>query len=106
MLHCHEIVNERKFQKIMPNCENWCDIGDYYASKKDFDRAELYYHVASQMIPTRLKPNYQLWLLYLEKGDSLATRQIANRLLNQPLKVENTFTLRAKATVKRYYLQP
>lgn len=106
MPHCHEIVDERKFQKIMPNCENWCDIGDYYASKKDFDRAELYYYVASQMIPTRLKPNYQLWLLYLEKGDSLATRQIANRLLNQPLKVENTFTLRAKATVKRYYLQP
>lgn len=106
MSHYPEIVDERKFRNIMPDCENWCDIGDYYASRKDFDRAESYYHGASQMIPTRLKPNYQLWQLYLEKGDSLAAKQIANRLLSQPLKIENTFTLRAKATVKRYYPQP
>lgn len=104
MTHYPEILDIQKFRHIMPNCENWCNIGDYYASQKNFDKAEKYYHMASQMIPTRLKPNYLLWQLYLEKGDSLTAKQIANYVLHQPLKVENTFTLRAKAIIKEYYL--
>lgn len=101
-----EIVDERKFRYILPNCENWCDIGDYYVAKKNYDNAEAYYLTASQMIPSRLKPNYQLWRLYVEKGDSLAARKMADRMLSQPLKVENTFTLRAKVIIKKYYQQP
>ena len=69
---------------------------------EDFTQAEEYYRTAAAMIPTRLMPNYLLWKLYLEKGDIHAAESVARQMLAQPLKVENTFTIRAKTEVKRW----
>jgi len=85
---------------LPPSCETWCDIGNAYAAQKNFDQAESYYRTASFMIPTRLTPNYLLWKLYIEQGDTSRAVEAARALLSQPLKVENTFTIRAKAEVK------
>lgn len=98
-----EMADECKFRSILPSCENWCDLGDYYVEKGAYDEAERYYIMAAQMIPTRLRPNYLLWKLYLEQGKVEQAARIAEHILSQPLKVENTFTLRAKGEVKRYY---
>lgn len=64
MVRYPEMIDESKFDKIMPSCENWCDLGDYFAEKGQYDKAEQYYLTASQMIPTRMLPNYRLWKLY------------------------------------------
>jgi len=87
---------------LPPSCETWCDIGNVYVARKEFDQAESYYRTASYMIPTRLTPNYLLWKLYIEQCDTMRAAEIAHSLLSQPLKVENTFTIRAKAEVRRY----
>ena len=53
------------------------------------------------MIPTRLLPNYRLWQLYIRQGDTVAARRMAQKILEMPLKVENTFTSMAKEEVCR-----
>lgn len=87
---------------IIPSAENYCDLGDIYAKKGDYSKSEEYYLLASQMIPTRVKPNYKLWQLYVNTQDSTSALHIANKLLSQPLKIENTFTIRSKAEVSNW----
>lgn len=102
MVSYPEMANESKFDRIMPSCENWCDLGDYFAEKGQYDKAERYYLTASRMIPTRMLPNYRLWKLYCSQNKSSQAARVAEHILQQPLKVENTFTLRVKGEVKRY----
>lgn len=98
-----EIWDESKLSGLFPNCENWCALGDYYARVGMYDNAATYYRTASRMIPTRRLPAYRLWKLYREQGNTKLARQLAEQILSQPLKVENTFTLRTKAEVERWY---
>lgn len=100
MLNHPSMMDEAKFGRIMPACENWCDIGNYYANKGWYEHAEKYYKEAASMIPTRLMPNYLLWNLYLHQGRNNEAEKMALHILNQPLKVENTFTIRAKNEVR------
>ena len=101
MKYPHEMADETRFCHIIPTCENWCDIGDYYAEQGAFHQAEEYYRIAALMIPTRLTPNYRLWKLYLQQGRGDEAGKIALHILNQPLKVENTFTIRVKNEVRK-----
>ena len=64
--------------------------------------AEAYLCQAAQMIPTRLCPNYQLWKLYVKQGDLMKAKKIGRKILTQPLKVENTYTLKAKVEIKEW----
>ena len=101
MLNHPSMMDEAKLGRIMPACENWCDIGNYYADKGRYEHAEKYYKKAAFMIPTRLMPNYLLWKLYLHQGRSNEAEKMALYILNQPLKVENTFTIRVKNEVRK-----
>lgn len=94
-------IRER-INDLYSSCETWCDIGNIYTKEGEYGKAEQYYITASYMIPTRLKPNYYLWVLYQKSGDKEKAIQTANKILTQPLKVENTFTLRAKAEVREF----
>ena len=85
-----------------PLCENWCDIGYGYARRGDYAKSDYYYTTAANMIPTRLRPNYLLWKMYMAEGDTLAAHRMAQKLLEMPLKVENDFTIGAKAEVRKY----
>ena len=87
---------------LPPTCETYCDIGAALTERGAYDQAECYYRKAAAMIPTRLTPNYLLWKMYIEKGDESNAIETARKLLSQPLKVENTFTIRAKAEVRKY----
>lgn len=98
-----QMADKAKFNRIIPTCENWCDIGNYYIAKDKSDKAELYYKTAACMIPTRLTPNYLLWKLYLKTSRPRQAEYIAKHILAQPLKVENTFTIRAKSEIKDFY---
>ncbi|NDV67026.1 O-antigen ligase family protein [Bacteroides sp. 224] len=85
-----------------PSCETYCDIGKIYFQRREFTKAESYYKLASWMIPTRIIPNYLLWRLYVERGDSINAEYAATKILFQPLKVDNTVTIRIKAEVQAW----
>jgi len=97
-----KIISEDSLQNIFPSCENWCAIGCFHVEKNQFNMAEAYLCQAAQMIPTRLCPNYQLWKLYVKQGDLMKAKKIGRKILTQPLKVENTYTLKAKAEIKEW----
>ena len=85
---------------VPPTCESYCLHGDICKAQGKIREAENYYQSASFMIPARLAPLYKLWRLYVEEKDSAKARCAAECLLTRPLKVENTFTVKAKAEAR------
>lgn len=47
-------MDKSDLERIMPICENWCDIENYWM----YEYAEKFYKEAVFMIPTRLMSNY------------------------------------------------
>lgn len=88
--------------KLPPSCNSYCYTGNAYMNSKQYILAEKYLKTASFMVPGRITPNYLLWQNTLQKGDTAAAVTIANRILQQPLKAEGTFTLRAKSEIRRF----
>lgn len=87
---------------VLPTSELYCSLGDYYLERGDRDAAERAYLTASHMIPTRLRPNYNLWRLYVKDNNPSAAHTMAERIMTMPLKNENSFTIKAKSDVRKY----
>ena len=73
-----ETKNER-LKGIYPSCETYCLLGNYYIEHGDYKLAEYYFQEASFMIPTRMRPKYNLWELYKDIGQSEKAIEIAIR---------------------------
>lgn len=86
--------------KVAPTCELYVDLGDIYWMKNEYRQAEKAYMMASNMIPSRILPKYQLFLLYKEIGDRMKMRSVGHEILHQPVKVTGTHVLKMKATVR------
>lgn len=99
-MHLQQRLEQMKL--IIPTCENYCLLGDYYRKMKRFTEAEKCYMVASNMVPTRMRPNYKLWSLYLQVGNNIKAVAIARYILQQPIKVENSFTINVKSEITRF----
>lgn len=89
--------------KIFPMCETWCKLGELNEMQNDFDSAECYFRIAANMIPTRIKPKYLLWQAMLKQRKYDEAIKLAQTILNQPVKVENTYTLRVKQEIRNVY---
>lgn len=85
---------------VNPTSEIYCDLGVMYRNKKMYDVAFRYLNISCYMVPSRLRPQYELFNTYIEKGDRVAAKEIGENILNIPVKIENTKTLRMKADVK------
>lgn len=85
---------------VLPTCENWCDIGNFYYNAGNMELAETYFRQAANMIPTRLLPKYYLWKMMTEQNRKEEASQMARAIMEQPVKVENTTTLRIRQEVK------
>jgi tetratricopeptide (TPR) repeat protein len=92
--------------EVLPSCEGYCMKGIYYLKTGKPEQAEQAFHTASNMVPTRIRPKYLLWQCYIEKGDTVAAKEIAQKILNCPLKTESIYTLKVKKEVKNSDLTP
>ena len=92
-----------RLKDMYPSCETYCLLGNYYKEQKDYKSAEHYFQEASFMIPTRLRPKYNLWELYKDIGQSEKALEMTNSILTTKLKIESVYTLRMKRRVKDYY---
>lgn len=95
-------VATSRMKEILPTSESYCWLGDYYCRIGYYEEAEVVYQKASLMVPTRFRPRYKLWKLYREMNDSVNATRMAQQLLSQQLKVENSFTINAKLEVQMY----
>ena len=83
-----------------PSCEGYYMTGNYYLKTGDTEQAEQAFYTASNMVPTRIRPKYALWKLYVEKGDTAEAKKMAQTILNCPLKTESVYTLKVKKEMR------
>lgn len=95
-------ISEKNISIIRPTCENWCLIGDYYVTQRKYPIAEQYYKIAANMIPSRLTPKYSLWKLYLLQDKTEDAHAIAQRIMEQRTKIENTTSLKIRSEIREW----
>jgi len=97
--------NWQKIIHIFPSSETYCHLGEACECYGQYGQAERLYRKAADMVPARILPNYHLWKLYVKHNDDNHARAMAQKIISQPLKVENTFTLQVKGQMKQYLIQ-
>lgn len=88
-----------KATKIIPTSELFCDLGDLYMKEQNINRAIRSYTMANKMLPCRILPQFKLFSIYRQTGDTINMRLKGEELLATTIKVENTQTLRIKEEV-------
>ncbi|WP_299431898.1 O-antigen ligase family protein [uncultured Maribacter sp.] len=75
-------------------------LGDSYKRIKQYDKAEMAYKTAANMIPVRFYPMYLLAKLYEESGETVKAMTIANKILNKDIKIPSTAIKEIQAEMK------
>jgi O-antigen ligase len=100
------LVHSDKIKDVQPSCEGYCLLGKYYSANNDSKHAEHAFLTASNMTPTRIRPKFYLWELYVIQGDTLAAVDIAQKILHSPVKAESLYTLRVKRQMQQFLTLP
>ena len=87
---------------IVPSCELFCDLAETCVRLGKYDRAREYYETAARMLPSRMRPNYGLFVLYRETGDLLKARCMAEKIVAQSVRVVSTVTIRMKKEARDF----
>ncbi len=95
------IIILKQATTIVPTSDLYCDLGDTYKELNQIDKAIESYILASNMVPHRILPNYKLFCLYREVGDTVQMLRTGLKALNTEVKVESTKTLRMKGDIKK-----
>lgn len=91
--------SEALVKRISPLIDNYdigLEFGEFLHKNSKLELAQQYYKQALCMIPSRMKPNYMLWKLAIEKGDFKSAIYYARVISKQQVKVSNTFTIRTR----------
>ena len=73
---------------LIPSTEVYVDIGKCYEKLGNFEKAELFWTKAANMVPAQFKPKYLIAKMYFENGQVEKAKKIASDLLiNQKIKV-------------------
>lgn len=85
-----------------PSPATLCSLGELYEKAGKEDQAEKYYRIAAHMVPNQVRANYSLFKLYQKQGNEDKAREIAFHISQQPIKIENTYTLGVQGEIQRY----
>jgi hypothetical protein len=96
------LINDKRIEDVTPSCEGYCLLGKHYQANNDKEMAEYTFRKASNMVPTRIRPKYYLWELYVMENEVSKAKNIASEILEMPGKVESIYTLRIKSLLKKY----
>ena len=83
MIECTSILNDYNLQMIL--ADDYMHIGAP-------DSAILHYQIASNMIPARFLPLYQMMCIYSERQQDDKAKYIAQQIINKPVKVNSRST--------------
>lgn len=96
LLECSKKMNDYDVQLLQ---------GYNYLEMKDLPRAEKFFNVASNMIPCRLVPLYELFRIYVSTGNDNLALETAQHIINMPVKIVSTKTNFIKKRVNNYLEQ-
>ncbi|WP_416980340.1 tetratricopeptide repeat protein [Alistipes ihumii] len=78
------------------------DLGNACYRLGKFSRAVEYYEKAHRMIPTRIAPLYRIFTIYRSEGCNAEAQEKAHQIIDLPVKISNSETLRAKSQAKTF----
>jgi len=90
----------RDYVELSPSPSGLCELGRQYKVKGHFSKAEECFIFASNINPSLITPNYELFLLYEQNNQEELLKKTGEKILRQPLKKEGTASLKMKAYVK------
>lgn len=93
MFQCIDHFNDYDVQQI---------IADNYDNMNDWDKAEVYYINAHQMIPNRFIPLYRLFKLYEKCGRINEAIRIAETIIDMPVKIQSGAVRKIKSAAKSF----
>ena len=96
------LANSESVKNILPSCEGYCLLGKYYSANSDTRLAEQAFLTASNMAPTRIRPKFYLWELYVAQENTAAAVDMAQKILHSPVKAESLYTLRIKGQMRQF----
>ena len=87
--------------RLAPSCEAYTEMGKMLLEEGDKPSAIVYYHQASYMIPLKISPRYQLFLLYWNAGDYDSALKVEREILELPIKVRSSDAIIMLSDVKK-----
>nr|WP_255491656.1 O-antigen ligase family protein [Bacteroides sp. 224] len=90
----------KDYIELYPSPNGLCELGKSYKELNNFNQAEQSFILASNMNPSLVIPNYELFLLYQEKGDIQNMKKIGEKVLSRKIKKESTASIKMKAYIK------
>ena len=76
--------------------------GDLYYEMGEISKAEEFYYLADNMVPSRIIPSYKLFVLFKDTGQNDKAKTMAEYILNKEVSVVSSVTLRVRAEAKEY----
>lgn len=87
---------------LFPSSENYCYFGELYFANGMYSKSEQCFETAALMTPNRILPNYGLFRLYQKSGNMAKAAEIAYKIVNQTVKIENTQTIKIRFEAENY----
>ena len=98
---CEEFYLLKEYVELYPSSYGLCELGRRYKSRKLFSRAKECFIFAYHINPSLIVPQYELFLLYQEEENMNQMVAIGERILHQPVKQENTISIKIKTEVRK-----
>lgn len=93
------ILPLKQVMTLSPSSATACDLGSCCQQVGNYKEAELYYSLASSMVPGIITPKYLLFSMYVEIGQREKAREMAKEIVAMSVKQtsERTESLKSKA---------
>ena len=98
---CEEFYLLKEYVELYPSSYGLCELGRRYKSRKLFSQAKECFIFAYHINPSLIVPQYELFLLYREEKNMNQMVAIGERILHQPVKQENTISIKIKTEVRK-----
>jgi tetratricopeptide (TPR) repeat protein len=90
-----------KASKLTSDYMLFCSLGDAYKSLKEYDKAIIYYSLASFMVPHKIYPEYLLAKLYNDCGQKEKAKEKAIKILEKENKAESYSAVAIKNEMRK-----
>lgn len=87
---------------LMPTSEILMDLGNCYYYLNEYKKAEECFSYAAYMTPAHIRPQYELFSIYIETGKSHLALILGNEILSRSYKKEGSVVMEAKYNVHKY----
>lgn len=98
---CEEFYLLKEYVELYPSSYGLCELGRRYKSRKLFSQAKECFIFAYHINPSLIVPQYELFLLYREEKNMNQMVAIGERILHQPVKQENTISIKIKTEIRK-----